>query len=179
MVGVQHRGAVTGSFAYRHVHGVVYQGGVGDGGEGAGDDHLAERVEDGTAVDLAVTSRVFGDVGEPQLVGTLSGELALYQVLRRGLVDQARPAGPLPRQARQASFAHDRFDQFQVHDHVAVIEQRGPDAALAVDTARASMNLADLVSDDDPANRTGRQGSSTVRLPRRPAKPGDQARRPA
>jgi hypothetical protein len=147
--------------------------------KGAGDDHLAERVEDGAAVDLAVPGGMFGDVGEPQLVGPRGGEVALYKVFWRGLVEQAGPAGPLPRQSRKPTFPHDRFNQFQVHDHVVVIEQRGPDTSLAVNPARASMNLADLVGDDDPANGTGGQGPSTVRLPRRSAKPGDPARRPA
>src|SRR4051794_28887323 len=45
------------------------------------DDAAAERVEDDRAVDLALPGRVLGDVGQPELIRTLSPEDAVDEVV--------------------------------------------------------------------------------------------------
>src|SRR3954453_19377276 len=62
VVGVQNRWATPRSVVDGHVDGIVDQGSVGSGGEGAGHDHAREAVQDRATVDLAITRGVFGDV---------------------------------------------------------------------------------------------------------------------
>ncbi len=75
--------------------------------EGVADDAVAEQVLDRAAVELALGGGVLGDVGQPQLVGSGGGELALDQVVvhrRAGPAGQAALAGvhrPHPLRAAQ------------------------------------------------------------------------------
>jgi hypothetical protein len=75
-----------------------------------------EQVEHDAAVELPLAGRVFGDVGQPQLVGGRGGELALDQVLASPGVLQVLITLPRARQAPQAQLAHDPLDQLGIDD---------------------------------------------------------------
>ena len=105
---------------------VVDHGGLAASVDGPADDPTAVDVEDHAAVDLSFPRRVLCDVGEPQDVGSVDGEVALDQVLFCGLVDQVLPVLLRSRKALDPQFSHDGQDQLLVDHH----------ALLALDAAR-------------------------------------------
>jgi len=64
-------------------------------GDGPAHDHAGPHVQDRAAVDLPLTGGVLGDVGAPQPVRAVGGELALHQIVVHGCRRRG-PAG-LPR----------------------------------------------------------------------------------
>jgi len=68
------------------------------------------RVEDDAAIDLSFSGWVFGDVGQPQLVGGVGTELALDQVFTRWCVLQVLVTFLRPWQSPKAEFTHDPSD---------------------------------------------------------------------
>jgi hypothetical protein len=83
VVGVTDRGVVLGGSAppERHLEGIDDELGPDVIGDRPADDASAEGVEDDGDVDLAGVGGVLGDVGDPQLVGLVDGELAVHQIL--------------------------------------------------------------------------------------------------
>jgi hypothetical protein len=84
-----------------------------------------EHIQHHTAIQLALPSRVLGDVGHPQLVGCRPVELALDQVTGGGHVGLAAEALPWSWQAMQAVEPHDLADRLAVDDHAMAIDQLG------------------------------------------------------
>jgi hypothetical protein len=76
---------------YGHLQGVQGQVGVEGGGDLPADDHPGEDVDDEGGVDPAGEGTDVGDVGDPERVGCIRGELPLDQV--GGPVGLGRGAG--------------------------------------------------------------------------------------
>jgi hypothetical protein len=111
MVGMHDRPANPEPTPVRHLQGIDDKVGGHPGRDRPADRPAGERVENDSAVDLALTRVVFGDVGEPQLVGPRGGEVPVDPVFRGRGVGFAPLLLPL-HAARPAVLAHDSFDPF-------------------------------------------------------------------
>src|SRR4051812_24112781 len=74
VIGMDHRAASGVALLDRHPERVRGQASGWVVADRPADDAAAERVEDDGAVDLALPGRVLGDVGQPELIRTLSPE---------------------------------------------------------------------------------------------------------
>jgi hypothetical protein len=75
----------------------------------------AEEVEYHTAIELALPScRMFGDIGRPQLIGSLGTEVTLDQVFAGGGVHEVFLALLRTWKTLEAKFTHDPLDQLVV-----------------------------------------------------------------
>src|SRR5665213_2721868 len=109
-------------------------------------DHLArEEIKHDAAIDLALPSRVLGDVGQPQLVGTGGGELTLDQVLTGPCVLEVLVALFRPRKTPNAQLTHDPLDQLGVDNQALFDLQSGLDPQDAVGASRAGVDIGDGV----------------------------------
>ena len=93
-----------------------------------------ERVEDHAAVQLALAGGVLGDVGDPQLIGGVPGELALDQVSdghggRNSLTAWAR------RKPGERRAAHQQRDGVVSDSDAVAQHQFGVDLVLTVRAA--------------------------------------------
>jgi hypothetical protein len=95
---------------------------------------------------------VLGDVGEPEHVGPVHGEIPLDQVLFCGLVHQVLLAPLGTRQALDAQLTHDGEDQFLVDHHVLFADQGGSDAQHPIGATRAFVDVGDEPRDEKPAD---------------------------
>jgi hypothetical protein len=92
----------------RHAQHIGGQGRGGRGVDGPAQPPYREGVEDHRAVHLAFHRGVFSDVGDPQLVAGVPGEVAFHQVRGRGRLPYAAGA-TAARQALQAGPLHQQF----------------------------------------------------------------------
>jgi hypothetical protein len=88
---------------------------------------------------------VLGDVGQPQLVGTGGGELALDQVLTGPCVLEVRVALFRPRKALKAQLAHDPPHQLGVDDEPLFELQGGFDPQDAIGAPGSGVDIRDGV----------------------------------
>jgi hypothetical protein len=72
-------------------------------------DASAERVENNGAIHLAFSSRMLGDIGDPQLIATLAIELALYAIFSGCNVRYASVLRSA-RESLQAGTTHQKLD---------------------------------------------------------------------
>ena len=142
----------------RHHDGVVDEGGLAAPVDGPAHDPAAVGVEDGAAVDLALARRVLGDVGEPEHVGPVHGEVALDQVLFGGLVDQVLLAPLRARESLDAQLAHDGEDQLLVDHHVLLSHQGGSDAQHPIGAPGPLVDVG-----DEALSKSGGSGDRTAR----------------
>jgi len=116
-------------------------------------DHLAaEGVEHDAAVDLALPGRVLGDVGEPQDVRTVDGEVALDQVLFGSHVHEVLRAPFRTRQALDPELTHDGEDQLLVDDHVPLAHEGRSDPQHSVGAPGSRMDVGDQILQQQPAD---------------------------
>jgi hypothetical protein len=116
MIRVDHGVARRGPGPCRHAERVVDEGGLAAPVDGPADHLAREQVEDDTAVDLALSRRVLGDVGQPQLVGGAGTEVAIHQVLLGGRVGRSVRALLWSRKTAKAQLAHGLPHQLLVDD---------------------------------------------------------------
>ena len=69
---------------YRHFERVNGQARLHPGVDRVADDLVREHVLDRTQIQFSLTSSVFGDIGQPQLVWSIIGELAFDEVIMHG-----------------------------------------------------------------------------------------------
>jgi len=113
------------------------------------DDEPGEGVQDDAAVELALSGRVLGDVGHPELVGPVAIEPAPDEV-EGG--DSANPCalGHLSRrQALDSELGHDRGDRVVADRDLAAVEELGGDPHRAVGAARGLVDAGDLAGEPD------------------------------
>ena len=155
MVGVDYR---SGGLTVFDGHGerVGGEGGVGPRVDGPAHDAAAEDIQHDRAVDLAFPRGVLGDVGDPQLIGLVTGELAVHQVTGGRTVGDLAIAGPA-RQAGQAVAAHHQLNGAARHDDAPSVRQLGVDASGAVGATGGVMDLADDLQQHPMAHRPRRR----------------------
>jgi hypothetical protein len=117
-----------GSAVFGLIDGVDHEGRFAATVDGPADHSAREEVEHDAAVDLALTGRVLGDVGQPQLVGRRGHEAALDEVLAGSGVFQVLDPLLWSGQALQAELLHDLPDQLLVDDEPLLDLEGGPDA---------------------------------------------------
>ena len=96
------------------------------------DDEAREGVQDDAAVELALTRRVLGDVGHPQLVGPAATELAPDEIQRGHRREPGALRQPSRRQALDAQVAHDQRDGVVADRDVAPVLEFGRHPERAV-----------------------------------------------
>jgi hypothetical protein len=107
-------------------------------------DLATEEIEHGAAVDLALARGMLGDVGQPERVGTIGGEVALDEVLFGRARSPGSSCAFSDPGGRESQFSHDREHQLLVHDHVVFLLQRlAADADHAVGAAAALVDVGD------------------------------------
>jgi len=95
---------------------------------------------------------VLGDVGEPQHVGAVDGEVALDQVLFGCLVHEVPHTTPGTRKSLDPKLFHDRPDELLVDDHVVVSSERSGDPQHPIGAAGALVEFFDEVHKEQPAH---------------------------
>ena len=109
-------------------------------------DHLSRiQIQHGAAIERALGGWVLGDVGEPQLVGLRSSELALDQVLTGRCVLEVLHPLLWSRQALNAQLGHDLGDLLLVHDEPMLKFESRPDPQTSVGATGALVNVRDGV----------------------------------
>jgi hypothetical protein len=93
---------------------------------------------------------VLSDVGQPEHVGSVHGEVALDQVLFGGRIDQVLLASLGPGQALDAQLAHDGEDQLLVHHHVLLTHQGGSDAQHPIGPSGALVDVSHEPAEQQP-----------------------------
>ena len=96
---------------------------------------------------------MLGDVGQPQLVGTSSAELALDQVLAGGCVLEVLVALLGPGQAFEAQLGHDPLHQLGIDNEPLLDLQGGLDPQDPVGASGTGVNIGDRVSQQEAADR--------------------------
>jgi hypothetical protein len=89
---------------------------------------------------------VLGDIGDPQPVGCVGGEVAVDQVregLRGRVADCAAAASP-PVEARDAGLAHDAGDSLAVHRHPVLVPELGVHPRRAVGATAILPHVMDV-----------------------------------
>src|SRR5580700_2909535 len=136
----------------RHQNGVVDQRGLTAPVDGPADDLSAIGVEHGAAVDLAFARRVLGDVGEPEHIGSIHGEVALDQVLFGRLVHQVLLVLLRAGKSLDPELAHDGKDQLLVDHHVLFAHESGSDAQHPVGAPRPLVDVGDEAAEEEPTD---------------------------
>ena len=118
-------------------------------------DHSARPgVEDHGAVHLALSRRVLGDIGDPELVRLVTMKLPLGTIAgsgHAGDVAEARTSGD----ALNASAPHEHLDCLVTDGDALSEDQVGMDASDALGASRGDVHLADHVGEPDVADRAG------------------------
>jgi hypothetical protein len=125
------------------------------------DDEAAERVDDEGHVHEAGPSRHIGEIGNPQLVGSLRGEVTIYQVgwPGGGRIRRGGPASLATADALQAQLAHQPLHRAAGHrDPLAV--QLPPHLAGTIDAEVLGVDPGDLGLEFAVAQRSRRRGSA-------------------
>jgi hypothetical protein len=130
------------------------------------DDPTAERVEHDRAVDLSFTRRVFGDVGDPQLVRTGAVELP-FDEIGRGRSLMQRPSPAVPWQPLQVRSPHQHLHRVVPDADTHANRQVGMDAACPVGAARCRVGLDDQIRQPGMADRPVRRHPRSIRVERR------------
>jgi hypothetical protein len=99
-----------------------------------------EHIQHDAAVQLALSSRMLGDVGHPQLVRGWPVEAALDQVRGGGDVGPAPEGLPGSWQAVQAVEPHDLVHRLAVDDHAMAIDQLGVHPPLPIGATRVGVD---------------------------------------
>jgi hypothetical protein len=133
-----------------HAERVADQGGRLGAADRPADDEPRERVQDDAAADLALAGEMLGDVGHPEQIRAVAGEVATHEIQRGHLGDPRAPRQPAGRQALDPQLAHDQLHRVATHLD-APMQQLGPDAVGAVGAARGLVDIDDLRSQPDPA----------------------------
>jgi hypothetical protein len=141
---------------------------VGRRSIGTAFDLARPRVEPGAAIELSFSGWMFGDVGHPQLVRTLTTEIAIHHIDRRFTVDQIRFAFPPCRKPRASRLRHDRLNQLLVDAISVRIIELGTNAPPPIRTTRPRVDLPDHIREPRPTDRPIR---------RRGAAPAEESRR--
>jgi hypothetical protein len=124
------------------------------------DDPVAEQVLDRAAVELALGRGVLGDVGDPDGVGCVGGEVALDVVVvhrRSGrlaaaapaLADRARPQALLGAQPPDPSFANDVAGSLELVGQEPVAELRV--VVVGIDQGVGQVGVVQLALADGPS----------------------------
>ena len=111
-------------------------------------------IEDGGAVHLALSRRMLGDVGDPQLIGLVAMKLPVDTVAGGGHpwdVAKARA----PRDSLNPSASHQHLDRLVTDGDALSEDQVGMDTPDAVGSSRDGVHLADHVGEPDMADRAG------------------------
>ena len=123
---------------------------------------------------LSVQERLVAlDVGEPQGVSRLRVKLAVHQILVGGDVHEIAPTLLQAGQTRDRQVAHDLGDQFRVHDETVLDREGRSDPTLAVSGARARMEFADRIGQQEAANVAISGSMVLVVIEGRPVEIGD------
>ena len=136
----------------RHLEGVDDQvGGAVVTDEGPAQHPAAVGVDDEGAVEPALGGAVLGDVGHPEPVGAVDGEVALHQVVGRDGLGMAAGAAPpaTPRDPGQVGRPH------QPLDPLAAAEDTHAQSQLGVHSRRPIGASGQLVSRPDVADQLG------------------------
>jgi hypothetical protein len=121
----------------RHVERVDDQFGAEVISDGLADDLAVPCVDHDRAIDLAFERGMFGDVRDPQLIGTVWAELAGDQIVvgDRVRVAPSGPASTASGHALQAISAHQPFDTFAADAHAEPEPQLGMHARRPIGPA--------------------------------------------
>jgi len=127
------------------------------------DDEAAERVDDQGHIDEAGPGRDIGEVGDPQLVGSLRREVPLHQVgwPRGALIRRGGPAGLATADTLQTQLPHEPLHRAAGH-RVSLAVQLPPDLAGAIDAEVLGVDPADLGLQLLIAALTGREWPAGV-----------------
>jgi hypothetical protein len=141
---MDHRAADGVALLDRHPERVASQRGGWVVADRPADDAAAERVEHDRAVDLALPGRVFGDVGQPQVVRTAAPELAVDEVFGGR---HARNASPLASAvaAGDPGSLHQHRDRVVPDLDTASEHEVGVDALGAIGAVGGGVHLADQI----------------------------------
>jgi len=106
-------------------------------------------VKHDAAVDPSLPGRVLGDIGQPQLIGSVAIEVAADEVLGGRDIDEALSllSG---RKALEPSLGHQLVHELPRDDDLPAEQQLGADAPVAIDAARVGVDLADQPSQPLP-----------------------------
>src|ERR1700733_2272981 len=162
-----------GSRLAGHAESVVDQRRLAAPVDGPADDPAAEGVGDHAAVDLALARWVLGDVGEPQRVGAVDGEIALDQVLFSRLVDQVLLVFLRARKALDAQLTHDRENQLLVDDHVLLTLEGGSDPQHSIGATGSLVDVGDQAHQQESTDLAVRGHVELVLVKARPRDPGN------
>jgi hypothetical protein len=138
-----------------HLQGVQDQFGAQRPGGLPADQVAAKGVDDQGHIDKAGPGRHIGQVGDPQLIGSLRGEVPLHQVggSSGGRIRRGGPLGLATADAFQAQLTHQPLHGAAGH-HDPLAVQLAPELAGAVDAQVLGMDPADLDLQLGVADRT-------------------------
>lgn len=105
------------------------------------------------AVDLSLTGRVLGYVGNPQLVGCLTRELLPDQITSCGELGQGHPACAWPGEPMRAGAAHQQLNDPTPDIQATTESEFAIHPAGAVSLKRLAMDLTDHVGQPGMAYR--------------------------
>jgi hypothetical protein len=134
------------------------------GVDGPADDSAAVGIEHDTAVELAFSGWVLGDVGHPQLVGLGSAEPALDQVAGTGEVRDLAATVPVAGKALDAGTLHQQLDGAVADLYPAREGEFGVNPSGAVSPSRHRVYLDDLVGEPSMADVAFRWSSTAPRI---------------
>lgn len=112
-------------------------------------------VEHHAAVQLTFARAVFGHIGNPELVWTITLESPVDEVLRSWGLSQRSPA-PGAGQPPEFSSMHEQLDGVMADLDSAAQAELGVDAWGAIGASRGALDLGDQLSQPEVSDRPGR-----------------------
>jgi hypothetical protein len=88
---------------------------------------------------------VFGHIGDPKLIESRCGEVAICEVTDGANSNQVVPSSATFGELMKVQFLRYRSLEFVIHDQNRLNPQRCSDSAIPVSTPRVNMNFADSI----------------------------------